>query len=84
MDKTLILSTGRGSIDLLNPTPEQVNIGDMLRNLSHIPRWCGVGTQTATASEPVPAPDWPRPATSTPVLHDGYTPPKIEDSEVPF
>lgn len=32
-----------GSVDALNPTPEQVNVGDMLHNLSHIPRWCGAG-----------------------------------------
>ena len=41
MDKALILSTGRGSMDLLYPTPEQVNVGDMLINLSRIRRWCG-------------------------------------------
>ena len=40
---TLILKTGRGSMNLLNPTPEQVNIDDMLHNLSRIPRWCGAG-----------------------------------------
>ena len=40
---TLILKTGEGEIDLLNPTPEQVNINDMLHNLSRIPRWCGAG-----------------------------------------
>ncbi len=39
----LILHTGAGTIDLLNPTPEQVNVDDMLRNLSRIPRWCGAG-----------------------------------------
>lgn len=33
----------RGEIDLLNPRPEDVNIDDMLRNLSRIPRWCGAG-----------------------------------------
>lgn len=37
----LILKTGRGSMDILNPTPEQVNVGDMLTNLSRIRRWCG-------------------------------------------
>ncbi len=40
---TLVLKTGAGEIDLLNPTPEQVNIDDMLHNLSRIPRWCGAG-----------------------------------------
>lgn len=44
----------------------------------------GAGTQTATASEPVPAPDWPRPASPSPVMHDGYVPPVIIDKEVPF
>ncbi len=40
---TLVLKTGAGEIDLLNPTPEQVNVDDMLHNLSRIPRWCGAG-----------------------------------------
>ena len=39
----LVLKTGAGTIDLLNPTPEQVNVDDMLHNLSRIPRWCGAG-----------------------------------------
>jgi hypothetical protein len=39
----LVLKTGEAAIDLLNPTPEQVNIDDMLHNLSRIPRWCGAG-----------------------------------------
>ena len=40
---TLVLKTGAGEIDLLNPTPEQVNVDDMLHNLSQIKRWCGAG-----------------------------------------
>ena len=39
----LVLKTGEAAIDLLNPTPEQVNVDDMLHNLSRIPRWCGAG-----------------------------------------
>lgn len=38
---TLTLCTGDGQMDLLNPTPEQVNTTDMLRNLSRMYRFCG-------------------------------------------
>jgi hypothetical protein len=34
----LILKTGAGEIDLLSPTPEQVNVGPMLDNLSRVIR----------------------------------------------
>lgn len=34
----LILKTGAGEIDALNPTPEQVNVGPMLDNLSRVIR----------------------------------------------
>jgi len=40
---TLVLKTGAGEIDLLNPRAKDVNIDDMLHNLSRIPRWCGAG-----------------------------------------
>jgi len=39
----LIIKTGAGSIDLLNPTPEQVCVEDMIVNLACLPRWIGAG-----------------------------------------
>ena len=35
------LCTGRGFIDLLNPTPEQINIDDMITCLDRTYRWLG-------------------------------------------
>ena len=46
MTDTLILSTGRGTFDLLNPRAEDVNVDDMLRNLSRIVRFCGASPFT--------------------------------------
>ena len=46
MTDSIILKTGFGQMDILNPTPEQVDIEDMLNNLSRIPRWCGSGELT--------------------------------------
>jgi hypothetical protein len=46
------------------------------------------GAKTSTKATQIttsaPAPDWPKPATPSPVLHDGYVPPEIRDEEVPF
>jgi len=38
---TLILKTGANEMDILNPTPEQVDIEDMINNLAHMRRWIG-------------------------------------------
>jgi hypothetical protein len=43
---TLILKTGAGQFDLLNPRVEDVNIDDMLRNLSRIVRFNGASPFT--------------------------------------
>jgi len=42
----LILKTGFGQMDILNPTPEQVDIEDMINNLARIRRWNGSGELT--------------------------------------
>lgn len=46
MTDSIILTTGCGKIDLLNPRPEDVNVDDMLRNLSRIVRFTGVSNFT--------------------------------------
>lgn len=46
MTDTLILTTGSGKFDLLNPRVEDVNIDDMLRNLSRIVRFTGASPFT--------------------------------------
>ena len=46
MNDTLILTTGQGQFDLLNPRVEDVNTDDMLRNLSRIVRFNGASPFT--------------------------------------
>lgn len=46
MTDTLILTTGQGKFDLLNPRVEDVNTEDMLRNLSRIVRFTGASPFT--------------------------------------
>jgi 5'-deoxynucleotidase YfbR-like HD superfamily hydrolase len=46
MTDSIILTTGRGQIDLLNPKPEDVSVDDMLRNLSRMYRFTGASPMT--------------------------------------
>ena len=46
MPDSIIIATDAGRFDLLNPRAEDVDIDDMLRNLSRMYRWTGAGRLT--------------------------------------